>query len=230
LRSIGPALGRALARSFPRTPRLTVCSGSFTLEFYSPEDFAEHYAHSRQISLTLPQVAIQTEAGLSGPTGIHPAYDKQESEKAIRRRYKLLVRQLIHTLPRLFRDSPFMAAVCELRREGWKDWHILQATAAIRTNYIINATLSPRLGLAELREATKSLLERDERDSDPETPTSMFTFAALRQSLKMSQISTLAGLGFECHQRTPNFAGVNRFLERFNYWTDDVPHAAIFPE
>jgi hypothetical protein len=76
----------------------------------------------------------------------------------------------------------------------------------------------------------KDLFERDESISDPAPPPELFTVAMLKQGLTMTQISTLAGLGFECSQRTPNFEGLDRFLQRFNYWNDDVAHSALLPE
>jgi hypothetical protein len=42
-------------------------------------------------------------------------------------------------------------------------------------------------------------------------------------------LSTLKGLGLECHQLTPDFDGIEEFLRhRYNYWTDDLPHSDPF--
>ena len=142
-------------------------------EFYSPEDFADHYLHASHVALALPQVAVETNAGLSGPTGLHPQYDQQQSEKLIGRRYAASAGQLAYTLPRLVRDSSFLSGVRELRREGWKDWHVLQAAGGIRLNYMLNATLPAGLSPAELTEASRGFFGRDEKDSDPEPPASV---------------------------------------------------------
>ena len=198
-------------------------------QFYSREDFAEHYLHSRATSVTLPQLAVETDAGLAGPTGIHPGYSKQVSERVIRKRYKLLARQVIYTLPRLIGDAQFVDAVRKLRQEGWKDWHLLQAIAHIRLNYLVNTGITGTVGDKMFSNA-KEIYERDETESDGLVPNEMFTIAKLKFALRLSQLSTLKGLGFECHQRAPNFDSVNRFLNRFNYWTDDVPHDNILPD
>ena len=42
--------------------------------------------------------------------------------------------------------------------------------------------------------------------------------------------STLAVVGLESHQVTPDFRAIEEFLRhRYNYWTDDLPHADPFP-
>jgi hypothetical protein len=199
-------------------------------EFYSEEAFVRHYGHSFSVTLPHPPTAVETDAGLSGPVGLHPEYSKKRSDDAITRRYKLSSTQLKYTLPQLLKDSPFLTAVRELRQEGWKDWHILQAAASIRLNYVVGTTLSPGSNIEEHKRAAKILYQRDEEESDPMPPVGLFTISELRQALKMSQLSTLRGLGFHCWQKTPNFEGVDCFLKRFNYWTDDVPHAKILPD
>jgi hypothetical protein len=199
-------------------------------EFYGEADFAQHYGHSLNINLELPQVATKTDIALSGPTGPHPEYNSRTSARVIRRRYKLLAGQLKYSLPRLLGDPVFLTTIRTLRGEGWKDWHILQAAASIRLNYLLNATVPHATDFETMKGAANELYQREERASDPATPAGWFSAEGLRQALSMSQLSTLKGWGFESPQRTPNFEGVNRFLERFNYWTDDIAHPTFFPE
>jgi hypothetical protein len=199
-------------------------------EFYSEEDFSEHYEHSQHITLAVPRAAMETNVGLTGPTGLHAEYNKGRAELLIRKRYKLLAGQLKYTLPRLVQDSCFLGAVRALQQEGWKDWHILQGMASLRLNYLINTALPHGCGIDELKKASKELFERDEEESDPAPPVGLFTVSQLKRALRMSQLSTLKGLGFECCQKAPNFDAVNRFLQRFNYWVDDVAHPQIFPD
>lgn len=199
-------------------------------EFYSEEDFNEHYDHSRHITLSVPAAAMKTNVGLSGPTGLHPEYNKGRAELLIRKRYRMLAGQLKYTLPRLVQDSSFLGAVRGLREEGWKDWHILQGMASLRLNYAINIILPHNSSIDEFKKASKELYERDEEESDPVPPVGLFTVSQLKQALRLSQLSTLRGMGFECSQKTPNFDAVNQFLQRFNYWIDDVAHSQIFPD
>jgi len=199
-------------------------------EFYSEQHFTEHYEHSRGIAVSLPEAAAKTAPGLAGPAGLHPSYSKKESERLIRRRYDILPGQLKYTLPQLEKDESFRLAVRELREQGWKDWHILQAAASVRLNYVINSTVPRHLGINEFKKAGKHVYERAEEISDPAPPAEMFTAVELKQALIFTQVSTLNGLGFECSQRTPNFEGLDRFLRRFNYWLDDVAHPKLLPD
>jgi hypothetical protein len=199
-------------------------------EFYNEADFNEHYSHSIGLSWEPPETVTQTNIGLSIPPGLHPDYNRSSSEHLIRRRYKLCGLQVKYTLPNLLLDRTFIAAITELRREGWKDWHILQGIASLRLNYIINTQMRGEHDIEKLSSASKSIFEREETLSDPSIPRELFTVERLKEALRFTQLSTLKGLGFECGQRTPNFEGVDRLLRRFNYWIDDVPHAVIFPE
>jgi hypothetical protein len=199
-------------------------------EFYSDADFSEHYSHSREVVVSLPETVAKTAPGLAGPTGLHPAYSKSASERAIRRRYERLAGQIRITLPRLLQNAAFLDVLRELRRLGWKDWHILQAIASVRLNFVIDATVPRASDLRRLHEASYLLANRDEEDGDPFPPPESFTVEELKRALVMTQLSTLKGLGFECAQRTPNFEGLDYLLRRFNYWTDDVPHPEILPK
>jgi hypothetical protein len=198
-------------------------------EFYSEREFREHYAHSRDTEVRLPAVAGKTAAGLDSGKGIHREYSKEQSERVIRRRYKLLEGQLKYTLPRLLGRPGFLTAAQELRHEGWKDWHILQAVGSIRLNYLLQQAAPHERDIHRLQLLSKELFERDELETDPVTPEDMFTTDALKKALVMTQLSTLKGLGFECPQQAPNFEGVDGLLRRFNYWTDDVEHPVLLP-
>jgi hypothetical protein len=198
-------------------------------EFYLEQAFKEHYDRSREVKVGLPTFVPETDPGLAGPVGLHPSYSKIKSERAVRNRYEAFRSQLKYTLPRLTKDTTFLATVAELREQGWKDWHILQAVCNVRLNYILNsAPHSP--SFTELQTAGKSVMNREEQPTDPVVPLERLTVAELKRALTFSQASTLKGWGFEVPQRTPNFSGLNRFLERFNYWTDDIPHSQIFPD
>jgi hypothetical protein len=167
---------------------------------------------------------------LAGPAGLHPAYSKSASERTIGRRYERLAGQVRITLPRLAQNADFLDVLRELRRLEWKDWHILQAIASLRLNFVIDATVPRGSHLRRLQEASHVLANRDEEVGDPAPPSELLTVEELKRALVMTQLSTLKGLGFECAQRTPNFEGLDRLLRRFNYWTDDVPHSEILPK
>lgn len=199
-------------------------------EFYSQEDFKAHYDRSRGVQVELPVSFGKTDPGLSGPAGLHPSYNKTESERLIQKRYDKILPQLKYTLPRLMDDISFRAAVAQLKKEGWKDWHILQAIASVRLNHLLNTAFPHPADFAQMREASKSLYERAEQATDPVLPLELFTVAQLKRALTFTQAATLKGLGFVLSQSVLNVSGLNKFLERFNYWIDDIPHSQMFPE
>jgi len=68
-------------------------------------------------------------------------------------------------------------------------------------------------------------LSKPESELDSKIPISEFTAEKIQMSLKGSMVSTLRLLGFECHQITPDFDGIEHFLRyRCNYWDDDIGH------
>jgi hypothetical protein len=199
-------------------------------EFYAESEFKKHYEHCRALALTPREVGMETSPALEGPNGIHPKYRRKSSEAVIHKRYRLLAGQLKYTLPQLLKSLTFLNTIRELRQGGWKDWHILQATASIRLNYVIGMMELRSPSIEEYKKVGKAVYEREEKDSDPIPPAEMFSAADMRRALEITQVSTLRGLGFHCWQRTPNFEGVDRFLRRFNYWADDVEHSKVLPD
>ena len=197
-------------------------------EFYLEEDYEVLHKLGASIELKIPKFVIATAKGLDGPSGIHKDYGQRESHRAIESRYRRSPGLLRLTLPRLVEDEAFRSAVEVLRTEGWKDWHILLAVGGVRLNFVVNQILPPSASPDDHKKVLQGLLERDEIESDPAPPTDIFTLEKLRFSLKLSQISTLKGMGFECWQQTPVTDAVDAFLRRFNYWTDDVPHKDPF--
>jgi hypothetical protein len=195
---------------------------------YPEHEYEALHKLAADSSVKVPPFMIKTPTGLSGSTGLHKNYDPDKSRQAIENRYSNSLGLLKHTLPRLVKDDDFRSTVAALRKEGWKDWHVLLAVGGVRLNFVVDKTLSKTADPDQHKKIFHELLNRHELESDPAPPTEMFTVDKLRFSLELSQISTLKGMGFECWQRTPVTAAVDAFLRRFNYWTDDVPHTDPF--
>jgi hypothetical protein len=198
-------------------------------EFFPKDLFNELHDKTRTNQLALPSSIIATSEGLRGPSEAHPEYSARDSQRAIARRYARIPGIIKHTLARLAQDNSFRSTVQTLREKGWKDWHILLAVANIRQNYVLHQTVSPSEPLQQYKTKGTEIFNRDEADTDPAPPAAIFTAEEMERALTMSQISTLRGMGFDCFQRTPNLRAIDRFLTRFNYWTDDAPHQDPFP-
>ncbi len=197
-------------------------------EFNSEDDYRTLHALANDSAIALPAFTIRTSEGLGGLDGIHQDYDAVESLHDIQTRYDVASKQLKHTLPRLLKDERFRSTVTALRKHGWKDWHILVAAGGVRLNFVIDRTVPRGADFREWKRMAAGLMDRDEAESDPQPPTELFTEESLRTHLRAIQLSTLSGLGFDCWQPTPVHDAIDKFLRRFNYWTDDVPHADPF--
>ena len=211
--------------------RLSVYRSAETLfeEFYSREAYAQLYNVGRSGFIHMPEYVIRTRKELDGPQGTHPMYDREKFLTLIRNRYKNVEPLIRFTLPRLIRDGKFQSVMHELRAEGWKDWHLLMAIEGIRFNYLLNN--NRELSRTFDKGNKKSLMEfrgRPEEENSPEVPLTYFTAEALRQSLTLTQMSTLKGLGLDVKQSTPNLKGIGHLLRRFHYWDDDVDHIDPF--
>jgi hypothetical protein len=196
-------------------------------EFYSKEDF-EILHKLADGALKIPPYTIETHEGLRGPVGIHKDYNPAKSRQEIKNRYRRSTGLLKYTLPRLVKDGNFRSVRDSLRKEGWKDWHILLATAGVRLNFVVGERLPRTASPEEHMRIFQELLKRDEAETDEAPPPEIFTIDQLRFSLKLSQLSTLKGMGLDCWQETPVTAAVDAFLRRFNYWSDDVLHVDPF--
>jgi hypothetical protein len=161
--------------------------------------------------------------------GPGPGYDVDEARDAIRRRYENSLAPIRHTLPRLVNDPRFCALVSQLREEGWKDWHILQALANAAANERLNRKLGPNAWGPETMTLMRQLMDEEETKEESEKlPDSVFSEENLRIYLKTAITGFATYSGLESHQRTPDFSALERLLtERYGF-KDDVEHDGVF--
>jgi hypothetical protein len=197
-------------------------------QFYSPDIFADLYEIGAALRARTDVPAVETDAGLSGPTGLHPQYSSSRAAKDIRNRYERILKLISFTLRRLLGRVEFRRTVSSLRAKGWKDWHILTAMMNVRLNHIVSTRVPQGGSLDAFKRAFGELTSRDETETDPAAPEEMFSEKQLEMALHGAQLSYLRQLGFDCGQRTPNFGGVDKLLRRFRYWEDDIPHEDPF--
>ena len=158
-------------------------------------------------------------------------YDHAASLEAIRDRYETLLAPVRLTLPRLAADPTFAALAASLRAEGWNDWHLLTAIA----NIAVNARAT-HMGLNMTTSITEAdmqnfyaLMRAEEQPDDPETPVESFTEDAMWFHLGNAAAATARrwGLDIRVNLFDPR-AFLNVLGDRFNYWSDDVEHEALF--
>jgi len=156
-----------------------------------------------------------------------PTYDWAAAERALTRRYELIMPSIRYTLPRLLKLTEFRTTVDNLRKKGWLDWHILTAVSGATVNERLNRRAKNKNDQQELTRVLKTL-EKERREWTP-VPIEIFDEGVLLYCLHLSMLATLDGIGLEAHQLTPDFEAIENFLEhRYYYWKDDIPHADPF--
>jgi hypothetical protein len=155
---------------------------------------------------------------------VHPQFDEADALLRITNRYKRISELFPYTLHRICSVPSFREVLTKLRQSGWKDWHILLAVSNIRVSSILNAHLRDN------EKGALTMAMNGEKPDDPPTPVAFFNEEQLKKALHMSQLSTIASMGFRVEQMTPNFNGMDTFLRRFKYWELDVPHLDPFEQ
>lgn len=150
---------------------------------------------------------------------------------AIRRRYERVQELFPFTLARLRSNPEFRATVDELRRRGWRDWHILNCVASAATNHRMQMLgLDRYLGDSgpkgdEARTTFQMLAFEPETAALQPVPMAAFSLENLEFNRVMGLPMFVRGVGLDVHQRTPDIPAIEHFVsERYRYWLDDVPH------
>ncbi len=164
---------------------------------------------------------------LQGRTDPGPGYSEEKSREMIRNRYSRFREMLHETISRLGHDTELQAVCRELRKEGWKDWHLLMALGNARLNF--RAEHASR-SAAKMREHVEGIARHpDETADEPPLPGEWLTAERLSELRRLAFLSGIQYWDLELHQETPDLKAVERILgERYSYWTDDVDHEPLF--
>jgi hypothetical protein len=206
-----------------------VANESLFEEFYDELIYGQIYSTAGSSGAGACDFVVDTWEGLEGPKGLHPLYSAKDSLRAVRQRYETLITLTKDTVRRLMESEQFRELIAELRKLGWKDWHILTGLEGVRFNYILNR--APRLISAVESHDNAFLKEIRAKGTNEDVfkvPVSAFTLEEMKRNVHLSQLDTLRVLGLEMWQPTPNFSGMDSLLTRFRYWEDDLPHEDPF--
>lgn len=172
----------------------------------------------------LPRLSIRELAWRDTPG---PGYDAAAAADRIERRYTKALIPCKLTLARLRFEGEFIAAVETLRNDGWKDWHILMAVAAIVVTTRAQDALQAASDMSAVRQVMAGAMERPESPDERPIPATTFSESRLRTQMHLNMMNEIHGLGLELHQKVPDFEGLRRFFAaRYRYLDDDCPHAA----
>jgi len=127
-------------------------------------------------------------------------------------------------------SGEFRAAAISLRKDGWKDWHILLATYNAIVNYV--AKLEGRTENAETTADQiahmREVAARGVVPHDVPIPDEVVSEANLRLHLSHSTMATLQTWDLRVNTAQYDAAAVETLLsERYGYWSDDVEHDAL---
>jgi hypothetical protein len=207
-------------RGLPERIGVYVSPADVFRQFYSQADYDG--LHQADPSERPDSRATRTWKGMSDISEIHPQFVESEALRLIENRYKRSAEMFPRTLRHLSGDTAFQKLLSKLRDAGWKDWHVLLAVGNIRLNFLVDAHQP------NYKELYRSVMRKGEGADHPLVPPASFDEARLRDALQFSKVTTITSMGFQVHQMTPNFPGIDSFLRRFKYWELDVAHADPF--
>jgi len=151
-------------------------------------------------------------------SGPGPTYSEERAHERLSERYTLFAEMLKGTLRQLRADPAFAELVAELRAAGWKDWHILQAVhSAVRTIPDDVESWTDR--------QVKDYLMTPEPDEVPPIAEGVITRERLEQGRRVGVAATVVPWGLQPHTNNFKMHDLERLMaERYNYWSDDIPH------
>lgn len=160
-------------------------------------------------------------------------YNELSELEDIKLRYTNVQHSISYTLMRLKQSPLFLAIVEQLKSEGWKEWHLLQA--------IFNGLMSWYAERSGANQDIKRLhnegnilfhrlLEVGESSHDPSIPPEYFTLKTMHTILQISIMTFLTNKGAAFGARSYNPERMETIARnRYHYFELDIPHTPIFP-
>jgi hypothetical protein len=190
-------------------------------------------ANARRAEAPLPDdaPAPSPHVELEWQDGPGPTYDRTEAEGMIARRYERVPPLIARTLERARNDPAFLDLVGELRAQGWRDWHILQALANLSINHRLAAEGLNTYGAVSAKDPRIAELTSNPEAAGESLPDlAAITATELDLARRMGNMMVLKNWDLEPRARFGAVDPYGRFLaERYAYWSDDVPHEDPFP-
>ena len=164
-------------------------------------------------------------------TGPGPGYSTERAHEILAERYKILPIPINHTIPSMLSNPDVADVFRELRRIGWKDWHLISVVA----NLTINHRFALRHGVItagrarQMADAFRAEALRAEEPGDPQIPSDQITLDVMEEAIRLVAVSSLHPWGLALHHGTTDSDAFMELLaERYGFWDDDVPHPDPF--
>lgn len=185
----------------------------------------EHYQACRVAPVANRAIAFAPfeSPELAAPTGPGPGYDHADALDNVASRYENISDLYSLTLGRVVADERAHRLLEDLRTDGWLDWHLVAAIAAIATNHRANRLGYYRDGVK--RAAADALFNTKENAESLVVPLQAFDEESFALTLRGNASAVAAGFGLTPPTQTPNFDAMLDILRsRYGYFTDDVVH------
>ncbi|HZK16352.1 MAG TPA: hypothetical protein VFC52_07180 [Solirubrobacterales bacterium] len=191
-------------------------------------------ANARRAEAPLPDGAPtpSPHAELGWQDGPGPTYDRDEAEKMIARRYERIPQLIARTLERARGEPAFRELVEELRSQGWRDWHILQALVNLSINHRLRAEgLNTHEAVSAKDPRIAEISSNPEAEGESLPDPAAITVEELDLSRRIGNMMVVKNWDLDPRAGFGAVDPYSRFLaERYAYWSDDVPHEDPFPD
>lgn len=196
-------------------------------EFISDKDFNKFDRKVENNAFLSSQLELVEHEELGWNAQPGPTYSREQAEQFLRNRYNNGLAQFQLTVEILRKTTDFKKIIDELKSENWLDWHIMSAITHVAMNYQYSLVAKQATSRKELDEIWNDVYSG--KITWQPVPPEEFSKEKLLNNLRFSMLSTINLLGLENHQLTPNIEAIDKFLrDKYNYWTDDVPHDDFF--
>ncbi|MEV6928446.1 hypothetical protein AB0M46_28715 [Dactylosporangium sp. NPDC051485] len=167
---------------------------------------------------------------LRSRSGPGPGYTVEKAHAILAERYEQLPIPIAHTLPRLLGDERVRALFRHLRREGWKDWHLLNVVRDLTVSHRLSQQSGPfTMQTQDLSSRFLAEAQRLELPDDPHIDPSAVTGDAMTSGINRIAVSSMRRWGLTPQHADPTPGIVLSVLEhRYGFWTDDIAHPDPF--
>lgn len=156
-----------------------------------------------------------------------PGYDRDASLTAIRSRYQVAQEVLPFTIARLMSHEPARDVFAALRRDGWRDWHILSAILNLVGNERLRAVGVPLEGEIDI-EAARAMMLRPEAEDPVELPLESFSHGQLQKFLEI--VVVVCAQAWQLRPASSTGASselLGPLRRRYHFFNDDIPHVDL---
>lgn len=164
---------------------------------------------------------------LSWINQLAPNYSSELAETLLKNRYQRVLNPIKKSLPKLLKNPQVKQELVKLKKEGYRDWHILQIIVSIAVNYKVQKLViggSPQ----EFPHIFQEIAFNEEKDSDPAISPEIYTHEAIENATKMSYPPMINTWGLVLRNRTPDFKALKTLLDkRYRNLEDDIDHPEI---